>query len=186
MVESLPAAIRRKKPITISCSSSFCPSYSACTSTLVRSSVGRSRRSAIILPQRSNISGTSLVITDSVPSGFMSGSPAAIIVFMMRAQISSSSGGMPMNEPITRETTGWATSNTRSHSSRPSSRSSTPTTICRISSSWSAIRFGVKPRWNSDFRRSCFGGSIPMNIARISSTGMTESLSAVTPPSSDE
>ena len=58
---SLPAATSRKKPITISCSSSFSPSTSACTSTLVRSSVGFSRRSAISSRQRSKISGTSLV-----------------------------------------------------------------------------------------------------------------------------
>ena len=38
----------------------------------------------------------------------------------------SSSGGMPMKLPITRATTGCATSLTRSHSSRPSSRSRTP------------------------------------------------------------
>ena len=41
----------------------------------------------------------------------------------------------------------------------------------RIASSCSAIRFGVKPRWNSAFRRSCFGGSMPMNIACSSSSG---------------
>jgi hypothetical protein len=53
--------------------------------------------------------------------------------------------------------------------------------IARISSSCSAIRFGVKPRWNRDFRRSCFGGSIPMNIAEMSSSGMIASVSAVMP-----
>ena len=47
LVESLPAAISRKKPVTISCSSSLSPSTSAWTSTLVRSSVGFSRRAAI-------------------------------------------------------------------------------------------------------------------------------------------
>ena len=52
---SLPAATSRKKPITISCSSSFWPSTSAWTRTLVRSSVGFSRRSAIIAPQRAKI-----------------------------------------------------------------------------------------------------------------------------------
>jgi len=55
LVLSLPAATRRKKPITISCSSSFWPSTSAWTRTLVRSSVGFSRRSAIIAPQRLKI-----------------------------------------------------------------------------------------------------------------------------------
>ena len=43
--------------------------------------------------------------------------------------------------------------------------------IARIASSCSAIRFGVKPRWKSALRRSCFGGSMPMNIARVSSSG---------------
>ena len=47
--------------MTISCSSSLSPSTSAWTRTLVRSSVGVSRRSAISLRQRSKISGTSLL-----------------------------------------------------------------------------------------------------------------------------
>ncbi len=51
--------------MTISCSSSFSPSISAWTSTLVRSSVGRSRRSAISAAQRAKISGTSRSITVS-------------------------------------------------------------------------------------------------------------------------
>jgi hypothetical protein len=90
-----------------------------------------------------------------------------------------------MKLPITRETTGCATSLTSSHVSRPSSLSSTLTTIARISSSWSAIRLGVNPAWNSAFRRSCLGGSMPMNMARVSSIGKTCDT-AVTPPSSEE
>jgi hypothetical protein len=90
-----------------------------------------------------------------------------------------------MKLPITRETTGCATSVTRSHVSRPSSRSSTRTVIARIASSWSAIRFGVKPRWKSAFSRSCFGGSMPMNIARASSIGKP-AAAMTTPPSSEE
>ena len=116
----------------------------------------------------------------------MSGSPAEKIAFIKPAQIASSSGGIPMNEPITRATTGCATSVTRSHVSRPSRRSSTPAVIARISSSCSAIRRGVKPAWKSALRRSCFGGSIPMNIARESSSGRIAFVSAVIPPSSDE
>ena len=58
--------------------------------------------------------------------------------------------------------------------------------ISRIASSCSAIRFGVKPRWNSALSRSCFGGSMPMNIAWISSSGMIALVSAVIPPRSDE
>ncbi len=104
---------------------------------------------------------------------------------MSEAQTASSSGGMPMKLPITRDTAGWATSLTRSHSSRPSSESSTSTTIARIASSCAAMRFGVKPAWNSALMRSCFGGSMPMNIARISSSGNT-SRAAVMPPSSEE
>ena len=44
---------------------------------------------------------------------------------------------------------------------------------------------GVKPAWKSILSRSCLGGSMPMNIARISSSGNT-SVTAVTPPSSEE
>ena len=47
------------------------------------------------------------------------------------------------------------------------------------------IRFGVNPRWNSALRRSCFGGSMPMNIAWMSSSGMIASVSAVTPPADE-
>ena len=46
-----------------------------------------------------------------------------------------------------------------------------PTVIARISSSWAAIRFGVKPAWKSCLSRSCLGGSMPMNIARSNSIG---------------
>ncbi len=90
-----------------------------------------------------------------------------------------------MKLPITRDTIGWATSATRSQCSRPSSRSSTVRVISRIRSSCAAIRFGVKPAWNSIFRRSCLGGSMPMNIAREYSIGKPLFI-AVTPPSSDE
>ena len=76
-----------------------------------------------------------------------------------------------MKLPITRETIGWATSMTRSHVSRPASRSSTRSAIALIASSWAAIRRGVKPAWKSAFSRSCLGGSIPMNIACASSSG---------------
>ena len=120
-------------------------------------------------------------MTVSEPSGFRSGSPAPSTVFISRAQIASSSGGRPMNEPITRETTGWATSLTRSIVARPSTPASTPRAIARMASSCSAMRRGVKPRWNSPLSRSCLGGSIPMNIARMSSSGMTPSDTVVMP-----
>jgi hypothetical protein len=48
------------------------------------------------------------------------------------------------------------------------------------------MRLGVKPRWNRALRRSCLGGSMPMNIARISSSGMIEWRSSVIPPTSEE
>ena len=51
-----------------------------------------------------------------------------------------------MKLPITRDTTGCATSVTRSQVSRPSRRSNTAAVISRIAGSCSAIRFGVKPR----------------------------------------
>jgi len=187
-VLSLPAAISSRNPITISWSSSRSPSSSACTSTLVRSSVGAARRSAISLPQRANTSGTSRSITLCAPSGVASGSPAPTIAFIRFAHASSSSGERPMKLPITRATTGWATSLTRSQVSRaggPSKRSSTSIVIARIASSCSAIRFGVKPRWNSAFSRSCLGGSIPMNIARCISNDKP-ALDAVKPPTSEE
>ena len=120
-------------------------------------------------------------MTDCTPSGLMSGSPAPSVLFISRAQISSSSGGIPMKLPITRDTTGCATSMTRSQASRPARRSSTPTVIARISSSCSAIRLGVKPRWKSALSRSCLGGSMPMNIAEIRSTGMIAFVRAVMP-----
>ena len=86
-----------------------------------------------------------------------------------------------MKLPMTRATTGWATSVTRSQVSRPSSRSSTALVISRIAGSCSLMRLGVKPRWKSALRRSCLGGSIPMNIAWLSSSGRIASVSAVKP-----
>ena len=65
---------------------------------------------------------------------------------MSLAQIASSFSGIPMKLPITRETTGCATSVTRSQPPRGATPSSTFSAIARISSSCSAIRFGVKPR----------------------------------------
>ncbi len=124
--------------MTISCSSSFCPSTSEWTSTLVRSSVGFSWRAAISLRQRSKISGRSFSSAPSKPSGFRSGSAAPSVEFISLAQIASSSSGMPMKLPITRETIGWATSLTRSHVSRaggPSKRSRTLTAIALMASS---------------------------------------------------
>jgi len=142
--------------------------------------------SAMSFWQRSKSCGTQRSITACGPSGLRSGSPAPRIAFMRSAHSRSSSGGTPMKLPMTRDTTGWATSVTRSHVSRPARRSKTSTVMARMRSSCSAIRFGVKPRWKSAFRRSCFGGSMPMNIARWSSTGMTESTTSVMPPFSDE
>ena len=55
----------------------------------------------------------------SMPLGLKSGSPAPSVEFISSAQTASSSSGIPMKLPITRETTGWATSVTRSHVSRP-------------------------------------------------------------------
>ena len=124
-------------------------------------------------------------MTLSIPPGLRSGSPAPSVVFISAAQIASSSSGIPMKLPITRETTGWATSLTRSQVSRCATPSSTRHTSARISSWWSAIRLGVNPAWNSAFRRSCLGGSMPMNMARVSSIGKTCDT-AVTPPSSEE
>ena len=89
-----------------------------------------------------------------------------------------------MNDPITRETIGCATSVTRS-ASCGSSESSTSTAIRRIAGSCAAIRRGVNPAWNRFFSRSWRGGSIPMNIACISSSGNTSVIS-VTPPRSEE
>ena len=147
--------------------------------------MGFSRRSAIILRQFSKILGMYSPMIASGPPGLRSGSPAPSAAFISSAHIASSSGGIPMKLPITRETIGWATSITSSEVSRPSSRSSTPVTISRIAGSWAAIRFGVNPAWNSIFRRSCLGGSIPMNIARESSRGKP-TVAAVTPPFSEE
>ena len=86
-----------------------------------------------------------------------------------------------MKLPITRETNGCATSLTSSTVSLPSIPSSTSAAISRIASSCSSIRFGVKPRWNSALSRSCFGGSMPMNMAWVSSSGRIALVSAVIP-----
>ncbi len=71
-------------------------------------------------------------MTTCAPSGVASGSPAPRIVFIRFAHTASSSGASPMKLPITRATTGWATSLTRSQHSRPSRASSTALVIERI------------------------------------------------------
>ena len=114
-----------------------------------RSDSRGARRSA--RRQRSKISGMSLSIAPSIPSGLRSASPAPSVEFISLAQIASSSSGMPMKLPITRETTGWATSVTRSQRLAALEPVEHPCTISRIACSWAAIRFGVKPAWNSAF-----------------------------------
>ena len=101
---------------------------------------GFSRRSAII----SIVSSQARVIISTTASsvGRRSSSPNPSTRFVSSMWRWSSSSGVPMNEPITRETTGPATSLTRSTSPRSSTRSSTRLTIPRIRSSCSAIRFG--------------------------------------------
>ena len=169
--------------MTISWSSSRSPSISAWTSTLVRSSVGFSRRSAISLPQRSKTSGTSRSITVSAPSGVASGSPAPSdrvhqarpdrVVLGREAHEAADHARDDRLRDVGR----------RGRSPRgPRAASSTSIAIARIASSCSAIRFGVKPRWKSALIRSCLGGSMPMNIACWSSSGRTAFFRAVKPP----
>ena len=91
-----------------------------------------------------------------------------------------------MKLPITRETDRLGDVADQVAASRGPRGGRAPSiAISRIRSSWSAIRFGVKPLWKSALRRSCFGGSMPMNIARASSIGKV-SANTVTPPSSEE
>ena len=68
--------------------------------------MGFSRRSAIIFRQFSKILGMSSPMIASGPPGFRSGSPAPSAAFISCAHIASSSGGIPMKLPITRETIG--------------------------------------------------------------------------------
>ena len=91
-----------------------------------------------------------------------------------------------MKLPMTRETTGWATSVTRSHVSRPSRRVQDAGRDRADLVLVLGDPLRGEPRWNRDFRRSCFGGSIPMNIAEMSSSGMIASVSAVMPLGAEE
>ena len=165
----------------ISASESFSPSTSECTRTSIRSSIpGLSRRSAI----SSMVSFQALVITSTTASsvGRRSSSPKPRTMLVSSRCRWSSSSGVPMNEPITRETTGPATSLTSSHSPRAATRSRTPLTIARIRSSCSPIRFGVKPRWNSALIRSWRGGSIEIICCCWASSGIPKSSRTMIPP----
>ena len=154
--------------MTISCSSSFSPSTSAWTSTLVRSSVGFSRRSAISFWQRSKISGMSFAMTRLDALGVEVGVAGAErrvhqprpdrVVLGRDAHEAADDARDDRLRDVVDEVARLAALEPVEHVARRSSR---------ISSSWSAIRFGVKPRWNSALTRSCFGGSIPMNIAAL-------------------
>ena len=90
-----------------------------------------------------------------------------------------------MKLPITRETTGWATSATRSHVSRPSRRSSTP----HDDRADALLVVGDPLRREAALEERLdavvLGRVLPMNIARASSSGKI-SANTVTPPSSEE
>jgi hypothetical protein len=79
-------------------------------------------------------------------------------VFISRAQIASSSGGMPMNDPMTRETDRLGDVETEVGRSRALEPSRTRVVIARISSSCSAMRFGVNPRWKSALSGRAWAG----------------------------
>ena len=152
--------------MTISCSSRRSPSTSACTSTLVRSSVGCSRRSAISARQRSKISGTSLlhdrlgalgveVVVAGAEHRVHQPRPQRVVLGRDAHERADHARDDRLGDVVD-ELGGLAALRVRR------ARASV---ISRISASCSAIRFGVKPRWKSALSRSCFGGSIPMNIA---------------------
>ena len=165
----------------ISVSESRSPSTSECTSTSMRSFIpGFARRSAMY----SMVSSQARLIISTTASsvGRRSSSPKPSTMLVSSMWRWSSSSGVPMNEPITRETTGPATSLTSSTSSWPSTRSSTRLTIPRIRSSCSAIRFGVNPRWNSALIRSWRGGSIEIICCCWTSSGIPKSSRTMIPP----
>jgi hypothetical protein len=89
-----------------------------------------------------------------------------------------------MKLPITRETTGWATSLTRSHVSalQPVEH---VTTIARIASSWAAIRFGVKPRLEQRLQAVVLG-RVHADEHRLRELEREAARAACTPPRSEE
>ena len=184
-VLSLPAAPSSPRPMKISESESFSPSTSEWTRTSMRSFMpGFARRSAMY----SIVSFQARVIISTTASsvGRRSSSPNPSTMLVSSTWRSSSDSGVPMKEPITRETTGAATSLTSSTSSWPSTRSRTRLTIPRMRSSCSAIRFGVKPRWKRALIRSCRGGSIEIICCCWPSSGIPKSSRTMIPPTYEE
>ena len=132
---SLPAAISRKKPITISCSSSALAVDLGVDEDAgqvvggVLATLGDQRLAAledlghVLLHDQVGVLAVAGHVGIAGPERRCSSAAP---------RSRRPAGGMPMKLPITRETTGWATSSTRSQVSRPASPSRTPTVIARI------------------------------------------------------
>ena len=171
--------------MTISCSSSVSPSISAWTRTLVRSSVGFSRRSSIIWRQRSKISGMSFC-EDLVEA-------ARVEVVVARDRAPSSSAGpdrvvlrrMPMKLPITRETTGWAMSVTRSQplAARDARRAPIGDRADRVLVLGDPLR--REPALEERLEPVVLGRVLGDEHRRVSSSGIAW-VSPMTPPRSEE
>ena len=145
--------------------SSRSPSTSACTSTLMRSSVG------VCLPLRDRVRAELGVARRRRPSPATHCSSVALPLSALsmssdqRSRSSRSSGATPSMSPIMIIGSGAAMSQTKSHSPRSHTASMIAShDVADLRSSLSRTRRGVKPRFTSLRRFQCSGSSMSIII----------------------
>src|SRR5438093_9447500 len=157
-VVSLPAAINRRKNGPRSSGGIASPSTSACTSVVVRSFSGSSRR---CLPSQSPYARGSRAPCrrDSrVPP--KSRSPPARSRLVRSSSFARSPSGTPIMSQMIATGSASATSVTNSASPFGAMVSTIRRARCRTAPSAFAIIFGVKPRFTTPRSLVCFGGSV--------------------------
>src|SRR5262245_14316058 len=163
-VISLPAAINRRKNGPRSSGGIASPSTSACTSVVVRSFSGCSRR---FLPSQSPYSRSSAAACrrDSrVPPNSLS--PPASRRFVRSSSFARSPSGTPIMSQMIATGSASATSVTNSASPFGAMESTIRRARSRTAPSAFAIIFGVNPRFTTFRSFVCFGGSVEI-IERI-------------------
>ena len=175
-VVSLPAAMSRRKNGPRSSGGIASPSTSACTSVVVRSSSGCSRR---FLPSQSPYSRSSALACKSdsrVPPKSLS--PPASTRLVRSSSFARSPSGTPIMSQMMATGSASATSVTNSASPFGAMASTIRRARSRTASSAFAIILGVKPRFTTLRSFVCFGGSVAI-IDRVAPRNRASSGSII-------
>ena len=152
VVVSLPAISSRTVNDITSSALNASPS-SACTSTLIRSSSGRRRRSSAIRSTYAVIASAASRTSSAVNAPEIPDMPSTIASDQC-LNSARRSRSTPSSSAITVTGSGIASSGTRSIRPFGTAVSMQPTAISRMRGSSSAMRRGVKPRFTSLRRRA--------------------------------